>query len=60
MLLHPEVQRKAQEELDLVVGPNRLPLLDDEPNLPYLTAILREVVRFVMYALLVNSVTERG
>ncbi len=54
MLLNPAVQRKAQEELDLVVGPARLPILDDEPNLPYLTAVLREVIRFVMYALLMK------
>lgn len=54
MLLNPAVQWKAQGELDLVVGPDRLPILDDEPNLPYLTAVLREVIRFVMYAFLMK------
>lgn len=47
MMLNPSIQRKAQEELDRVVGPHRLPVPEDEPDLPYLTAILREVMRFV-------------
>lgn len=29
MLLHPEVQKKAQEELDRVIGRDRLPELSD-------------------------------
>lgn len=29
LLRHPEVQRKAQEEIDAVVGRDRLPTLDD-------------------------------
>ncbi|KAJ7274641.1 cytochrome P450 [Mycena rebaudengoi] len=32
--LYPEVQRKAQEELDRVVGHDRLPSFEDRPNLP--------------------------
>ncbi|KAF8314228.1 cytochrome P450 [Clavulina sp. PMI_390] len=46
MLLHPEVQKKAQEELDRVVGEGRLPTIDDQPNLPYLDAIVKEVLRW--------------
>lgn len=46
MVLHPEVQNKARRELDRVVGKDRLPEYDDEPNLPYITAILREVLRY--------------
>ena len=45
MTLFPEVQRKAQEELDRVVGSNRLPTLSDRDNLPYVDAILKEVMR---------------
>lgn len=29
MLLHPDVQKKAQEELDRVVGQDRLPTVDE-------------------------------
>ncbi|KAJ3530716.1 hypothetical protein NM688_g7671 [Phlebia brevispora] len=46
MLLHPNVQRKAQAELDRVVGQDRLPGYEDEANLPYITSILREVLRW--------------
>ncbi|KAF8314211.1 cytochrome P450 [Clavulina sp. PMI_390] len=46
MLLYPDVQQKAQEELDRVVGNDRLPTVDDQPNLPYLNAVVKEVLRF--------------
>lgn len=42
---HPEVQQKAQEEIDRVVGNKRLPTWSDEANLPYLRAIIKEVLR---------------
>lgn len=46
MVLHPEKQAKAQEELDKVIGRGtRLPEYEDEPNLPYLSALLKEVMR---------------
>ncbi|KAK0446305.1 cytochrome P450 [Armillaria borealis] len=45
-LLYPEVQAKAQAELDAVVGPNRLPNFDDRPQLPYIEAILLEALRW--------------
>lgn len=32
MLRHPDVQRKAQEEIDAVVGRDRLPSLEDRPK----------------------------
>lgn len=32
LLLNPDVQKKAQEEIDLVVGRNRLPTLEDRPK----------------------------
>ena len=46
MLLYPDVQAKAQEEIDSVVGNNRLPHFDDRAQLPYVDAILRELVRW--------------
>lgn len=35
MMLHPETQRKAQQELDSVVGTDRLPTFEDRERLPY-------------------------
>ncbi|KAF8314227.1 cytochrome P450 [Clavulina sp. PMI_390] len=46
MLLHPKVQKKAQEEMDRVVGFDRLPTLEDQRDLPYLDAIIKEVMRW--------------
>ncbi|KAK7022937.1 hypothetical protein VNI00_016827 [Paramarasmius palmivorus] len=46
MICYPEIQRKGQEELDRVVGPDRLPTYDDGGNLPYVCAIINEVMRY--------------
>lgn len=48
MVCFPDAQRKAQEELDRVIGRERLPEPRDEPFLPYISAILKEVQRFVL------------
>ncbi|KAH6908764.1 cytochrome P450 [Coprinopsis sp. MPI-PUGE-AT-0042] len=42
----PEVVRKAQAEIDRVIGPNQLPEFEDRPNLPYISAIVRESLRW--------------
>ncbi|KAG6855886.1 hypothetical protein H0H87_009709 [Tephrocybe sp. NHM501043] len=41
----PEVQAKAHEELDRVIGRDRWPDVEDEQNLPYIRAIIKEVQR---------------
>lgn len=46
MTMHPEIQKKAQEELDRVIGPDRLPTWEDRPQLPYIDAILKETLRW--------------
>jgi cytochrome P450 len=46
MTAYPEVQAKAQEEIDRVVGSSRLPTAEDRPNLPYVEALISEVIRF--------------
>ncbi|KAI9059150.1 CyP450 monooxygenase [Trametes sanguinea] len=46
MASFPEVQRKAREELDAVVGPHRLPTLADRESLPYLEAVTKECLRW--------------
>ena len=46
MALYPEVQKKAQAEIDTVVGPNRLPDFHDRPSLPYINAVVKESLRW--------------
>ncbi|KAJ3724070.1 cytochrome P450 [Lentinula raphanica] len=46
MLLYPETQRRAHKELDDVVGSFRLPTFDDYEHLPYIRAIVKEIVRW--------------
>ncbi|KAF9008812.1 cytochrome P450 [Cyathus striatus] len=53
MTLFPEVARKAQTELDSVVGNDRLPTQSDREYLPYLNALIKEVLRW-------NAVTPTG
>ncbi|KAK7961647.1 cytochrome P450 [Apiospora aurea] len=46
MSLFPEAQRKAQEEIDRVIGTDRLPTLADRERLPYVGAVMSEALRF--------------
>jgi len=46
MLLHPEVQKEAQKEIDSVIGSGRLPDFSDRPLLPYIDAIVNETLRW--------------
>ncbi|EPS99958.1 hypothetical protein FOMPIDRAFT_1123474 [Fomitopsis schrenkii] len=46
MVLHPNVLKTAQEEIDRAVGSDRLPTLEDRPNLPYIECILKETYRW--------------
>ena len=48
MMQHPEVAKKAQIEIDRVVGLGLLPTLDDRPNLKYIDCILKEVLRYLL------------
>ena len=50
MALYPEIQKKAQTEIDAVVGPNRLPDFHDRHFLPYINAILKETLRWNLVA----------
>ncbi|CAL9109584.1 unnamed protein product [Musa acuminata var. zebrina] len=45
LINHPEILHKAREELDAVVGKNRLVEESDIPNLPYLQSIVKETLR---------------
>ncbi|PPR02448.1 hypothetical protein CVT24_001997 [Panaeolus cyanescens] len=44
--LHSDVLAKAQEEIDRVVGKERLPTFADRPHLPYINALVLEVLRW--------------
>jgi cytochrome P450 len=46
MLVYPETQTRAQAELDTVVGRERLPTFADYPYLPYIRAMVKEVLRW--------------
>ncbi|KAF8799114.1 cytochrome P450 [Phlegmacium glaucopus] len=52
MVCFPEIQMKAQAELDRVVS-GRLPDFDDMEDLPYISALVKEVLRW-------QPVTPRG
>ncbi|KAF8308967.1 cytochrome P450 [Clavulina sp. PMI_390] len=48
MLMYPEVQKKAQQEVDHVVGTDRLPTHEDYANggMPYVESIFKEILRW--------------
>lgn len=48
----PESLQKAWDELDRVVGPDRTPDFEDEPNLSYVKAFVKEVLRWRSVAIL--------
>lgn len=45
-MVYPEVQAKAQAELDRVIGRDRLPTLEDRKDLPYIDCMVWECVRW--------------
>ena len=46
MVLHPDKMRLAQAQIDAVVGRERLPTYADRANLPYVDAMVKEVLRW--------------
>ncbi|KAF2829279.1 cytochrome P450 [Ophiobolus disseminans] len=46
LLLYPHIQAKGQAELDFVVGPDRMPTLEDMSSLPYVRACVKESFRW--------------
>ncbi|KDQ16087.1 hypothetical protein BOTBODRAFT_173362 [Botryobasidium botryosum FD-172 SS1] len=47
MATHPDVQKRAQAEIDTVVKGNGLPTLEDRENLPYIECLLKELQRWL-------------
>lgn len=62
MTCYPEVQRKAQEELDSVIGPHRLPEFGDRGSLPYIELIIKELYRWhpIVPIGVAHAATEEG
>ncbi|XP_069346730.1 cytochrome P450 2D6-like isoform X3 [Eulemur rufifrons] len=46
MILHPDVQRRVQQEIDEVIGKVRRPEIGDQAHMPFTTAVIHEVQRF--------------
>ncbi|KAH9981018.1 cytochrome P450 [Lactifluus volemus] len=44
--LYPDIQKKAQEELDAVTGRERPPTFEDRARLPFVDAVCKEVLRW--------------
>ncbi|XP_070109854.1 cytochrome P450 2D14-like isoform X2 [Equus caballus] len=46
MILHPDVQRRVQQEVDEVIGQARRPEMGDQAHMPFTMAVVHEVQRF--------------
>ncbi|KAJ7934499.1 cytochrome P450 [Mycena leptocephala] len=66
MLAYPEVQKTAQAEIDSLTGGKYLPSFEDEVSLPYISALVKDVMRwenvapFAIPRLLANDDEYRG
>lgn len=58
MILYPDVMRKTRKEIDTVVGHDRAPAFSD--ILPYVQALVEEVIRWRPVAPLGQFTTKRG
>ncbi|KAJ8280301.1 hypothetical protein GJAV_G00052950 [Gymnothorax javanicus] len=44
---YPKIQERVQQEIDTVIGRERLPLMEDRKSLPFTDAVIHEVLRFL-------------
>ena len=56
MTLFPEAQKKAQAEIDAVIGADRLPTFTDRDSLPFVEAVIKEALRWHAVIPLGNAV----
>ncbi|XP_051803051.1 cytochrome P450 2J4-like isoform X2 [Acanthochromis polyacanthus] len=45
MILHPDIQKRVQAEIDTVIGSSRQPSMTDRENMPYTNAVIHEIQR---------------
>ena len=45
LMRHPDVQDKVREEINRVIGKERLPSLSDKQLMPYTEAVIQEIQR---------------
>nr|GAT43293.1 cytochrome P450 [Mycena chlorophos] len=50
MSMYPEIQKRAQAEIDAVLGRDRLANMDDRASMPYINAMIKEVLRWAPVA----------
>jgi len=50
LINNPDIQKKLHEEIDRVVGPDRVPTYEDRDNMPYFWAFVKEVFRWCIVA----------
>lgn len=47
MVRHPDIMIQAQDEIERVIGRDRMPALEDRKSLPLIDCILKECLRWV-------------
>ncbi|KAM4034948.1 cytochrome P450 2G1-like [Anomaloglossus baeobatrachus] len=47
MIQYPHIQEKVQKELDIVIGPTRMPGISHRIQMPYTNAVVHEIMRYV-------------
>jgi len=54
MTLFPEAQKKAQAEIDVMIGTDHLQTYTDRESLPFVAAVIKEILRWHVVAPLGN------